>query len=233
MINTVIMVLDWFGILVFVTTGALAAARHQMDVFGFILLGTATGIGGGTIRDLLLGTTPVFWIVSPEYLIACVTMSVIVFFAVLIAHLHEDLLLKFDAVGLALFAVLGAERALSLQMGPVVSIAMGVVTSTFGGVVRDILRGKSPAILREEIYASAAFLGALVFVIASQTGFGRETALGLGFALALCIRLAAIQWHWALPRHHTALASSGADQTDCVCPRKEPGPRTAVCRSQR
>ncbi len=201
MIDHAMTFLDWFGVVVFATTGSLAAARKRMDLFGFILLGTATGIGGGTIRDTVLGATPVFWITSPGYLLACVAVSCAVFFLAHIPQSREALLLRFDAVGLALFAVLGADRTLAMSGGPVAAVAMGIVTATFGSVVRDILSGESPAILSREIYASAAFAGALMFVLLHESGAAREIAVTVGFSVAAAIRFGALHRGWSLPRY--------------------------------
>jgi len=200
MIDTLAAVLDWFGILVFATTGALAASRKQMDIVGFLLLGTTTGVGGGTICDVLLGL-PVFWIAGPGYLIACVIVSAATFF---LAHIPESrlaILLRFDAIGMALFAVTGADKTLAVGASPVVAVAMGVVTATFGGLIRDILGGESPVILSREIYATAALAGALLFVLLTWLNFNRELCLGVGFLVAAAIRLGALHWNWTLPRY--------------------------------
>ena len=201
MIDTLTNLLDWFEILVFATTGSLVASRKQMDIVGFLLLGTATGVGGGTLRDVLLGQLPVFWVVEPGYLIACVAVSAATFF---LAHIPESRLavvLRFDAIGMALFAVTGADKALALGVGPLVAVAMGVVTATFGGVLRDILGGESPVILSREIYVTAALAGAVTFVVMASLGGTRDFALVLGFLVAAAIRLGALQWDWTLPRY--------------------------------
>lgn len=172
-----------------------------MDIVGFVLLGTATGIGGGTIRDAVLGATPVFWVNSPGYLLACVVMSVAVFFLAHVPQSREDLLLRFDAVGLALFTVLGADKALAIGAGPVPAVAMVLVTATFGGIVRDVLSGEIPAILSREIYATAALAGVMAFVLLNGTVVPRETAIVAGFVLTLAIRFGALRWSWSLPRY--------------------------------
>lgn len=201
MFDPVMFWLDWFGVAVFATTGALAASRKQMDLVGFIMLGTVTGIGGGTIRDAILGNLPVFWIADPRYLITCVAVSGAAFFLAHIPQSRYRLLLQFDAVGLAAFAVIGTETALAAGAVPVVAIAMGVITATFGGIIRDVLGGESPAILRREIYVTAALLGASLFVVLLSAGLDRSSSLFCGFVVALAVRLGALRWQWTLPRY--------------------------------
>jgi uncharacterized membrane protein YeiH len=161
--QTAVAILDWSGVIVFAISGALVASRKQMDIVGFVLLGTVTGIGGGTLRDVLLGANPVFWINEPAYLVACVAVSGIVFFTAHIPQSRYKLLLWFDALGLGIFAVVGAEKALLMGAGPTVAIAMGVITATFGGILRDLLGAESPVVLSREIYVTAALAGAVSF----------------------------------------------------------------------
>ena len=148
--------LDWSGVIVFAISGALVASRKQMDIVGFVLLGTVTGVGGGTLRDVLLGTNSVFWINAPAYLVACVAVSGIVFFTAHIPQSRYQFLLWFDALGLGIFAVIGAEKALLIGSGPTVAIAMGVITATFGGILRDLLGAESPVVLSREIYVTGS-----------------------------------------------------------------------------
>jgi uncharacterized membrane protein YeiH len=195
-VTLLVTTLDMIGVAVFAVTGALVASRKQMDIVGFIFLGTVTGIGGGTVRDLVLGVTPVFWVKDPTYLLVCVGCSVLTFF---VAHMFKSrlrLLIWLDAVGLALFCVLGAEKALA--HGPVVAAAMGVVTATMGGMIRDILGGESPVILRRDIYATAALVGAVAY-LAMLPLVSRDIALFAGFSAALLLRGLALVKGWSLP----------------------------------
>ncbi len=205
MFQTATSVLDWLGILAFTVTGALVASRKQMDVVGFVVLGTVTGVGGGTLRDVLL-ELPVFWVREPAYLITCALACVFVFFAAHIPQSRYRYLLWLDAIGLALFSVTGAEKAVQAGADPTVAVAMGVMTATFGGIVRDVLGGESPVILSREIYASAALVGAVVFVALTVVGAPRELALGGGFAIGLIIRAAALRHGWSLPRYRQRLS---------------------------
>lgn len=201
MFDILIFWLDWFGVAIFATTGALVASRKQMDLIGFMLLGTATGIGGGSIRDALLGNLPVFWIGDARYLITCCLVSSATFFLAHIPQSRQALLLRLDAVGLAIFAVIGAETALLADAGPIAAIAMGVITASFGGIIRDILGGESPAVLRKEIYVTAALAGAAIYVGVVETGADRGLGLLCGFLGGLFIRLGALRLGWVLPRY--------------------------------
>jgi uncharacterized membrane protein YeiH len=171
-----------------------------MDVIGFVVLGTVTGIGGGTLRDLLLGL-PVFWVHEPAFLIVCALISVLVFFTAHFPASRYQYVLWLDAIGLAIFAVTGAEEATYAGADPIVAVAMGVMTATFGGILRDLLGGESPVILTREIYASAALVGAVVFIALTHLGLGREVAVGTGFALGLLVRGVALRYGWSLPRY--------------------------------
>jgi uncharacterized membrane protein YeiH len=194
-----LMVFDWFGIAIFAVTGALVASRKRMDIFGFILLGAATGIGGGSLRDVMLGQLPVFWAAEPASLAICIVVSAATFF---LAHIPESryrALLWFDAAGLSLFCVVGADRALEAGTGGFIAVAMGVMTATFGGVIRDILGGESPLVLRKEIYVTAALAGASAFVGLTAAGMPAVFATGTGFILCFAIRALALHYHWSLP----------------------------------
>jgi uncharacterized membrane protein YeiH len=199
--NTATAALDWLGVVVFAISGALVASRKQMDLVGFALLGTATGIGGGTLRDLLLGLGPVFWVREPAYLVVCVLVSGVVFVTAHVPQSRYKVLLWFDALGLALFAVTGAERALVAGAGPIVSVAMGVITAAFGGIIRDVLGGESPVVLSREVYVTAALAGAAVFVALSGLGLPRESALASGLLVGLIVRGTALHRGWSLPRY--------------------------------
>lgn len=203
MLQGIAAVLDWFGLVVFATTGALVASRKEMDIFGFALLATAAGIGGGTLRDVLLGQLPVFWVQQPAYLLVCVGVAALLFFTAHIPQSRLTLVLWLDAIGLALFAVTGAEKTLLSGAGPVVAVAMGVMTATFGGIIRDILGGETPIILSREIYVTAALLAALVFVAGLALGLTHPVALVSGFVAGFVLRAAALIWGWSLPRYRS------------------------------
>ena len=194
--------LEWAGVAVFALTGALVAARKQMDPFGFALLGTVTGIGGGTLRDILLGARPVPWIGDPTVVAICVAVSLAAFFT---AHHFESegrarTLLWADALGLALFAVTGSAKALGTGAPAVSAVVLGVITATFGGIIRDILAGDVPMVLRRDIYVTAALAGAGAFALLLLAAPEPLAALA-GFAVAFGARALAILKGWSLPQY--------------------------------
>jgi uncharacterized membrane protein YeiH len=189
------------GVGVFALTGALAAARRKLDIFGFALLGSVTGIGGGTLRDVLLDVGPVFWVADPAYILVCVAVSTIAFFGVPYLARSEKILLWADALGMALFCVLGAERALQAGNFAGVAVVMGVMSATFGGIVRDMICAQLPLMLRQEIYATCAAAGAGLYVLLAKLGVAESAALLAGFIAAFAIRAAALRFGWTLPAH--------------------------------
>ena len=202
MFDSAVIVLDWLGIVAFTMTGALVASRNQMDAVGFVLLGTVTGIGGGTLRDLLLGIEPILWIERPIYLAVCVAVSLSLFFTAHLVHSRYRLILWADAVGLALFATAGAERALSMGTAPIVAVTMGVITACFGGIIRDVLGHQRSIIFAREIYVTAAMAAALAYVLLDAVGAARELALFAGLAVGFGLRAGALSKGWSLPRYH-------------------------------
>jgi uncharacterized membrane protein YeiH len=203
MISSLTNVLDWLGVIVFAASGGLVASRKSMDIVGFALLASVTAIGGGTIRDVVLGLTPVFWVREPSVLLVSVSVGVVMFF---VAHLLQSrmrLLLWLDAIGLAIFCVTGAHTALAAGSGPSIAVAMGVASATFGGIIRDVLGGESPMVLRKEIYVTAALFGALAAMLVTGLQFDLATSLVAGFVTAFAIRAAALHWNLSLPRYES------------------------------
>ncbi|MDA4845190.1 trimeric intracellular cation channel family protein [Hoeflea poritis] len=198
---TLLTFLDYTGVAVFAATGALAASRKQLDIIGFLFFACATGVGGGTLRDLILGLTPVFWVREHLYLLICVAVAILIFFT---AHRLESRyrwLLWLDAAGLAVFSVMGAVIGLSATGSPVVAVVTGVLTATFGGVLRDLVSGEPTVLMRREIYVTAALLGALVFVLAVRLGLGGPLASVPAFLAAFILRGGAIRYGWTLPSY--------------------------------
>jgi len=194
---TTLVALDYLGVAVFAVTGALAAARSRHDVITFAAFAIVTGIGGGTLRDLLIGV-PVFWVHASGYIYICLAAAVAVWI------LGERpwrprALLWFDAVGLASYAVLGAAKALVAGVAPPVAVVMGALTATFGGIMRDLLAGQPSVLLRREIYVTAAVLAAGAFVAASSLGLDARLAAIAAVAAGFALRGGAIAFGWTLP----------------------------------
>ena len=194
---TPIQLLDYCGVAVFAATGALAASRKQLDIVGFIFLAAITGIGGGTLRDVILNV-PVFWIANTHYVLICAGMAVLVFFT---AHLLESRwrwLLWLDAIGLAAFAAMGTAKGLTITGSPTVALITGMLTATFGGILRDIVAGEPSVLLRPEIYVSAAGAAAAGYVVADRLTAAPELSALIAFALGLAVRGGALWFGWSL-----------------------------------
>lgn len=190
---------DLFGVIVFAITGSLAAGKKQLDLFGGMVLALVTALGGGTLRDLILGNDPIFWIADLTYIYLVIATAVAVFIIARYRKLPERTLLIADAFGLAIFSVLGAEVALQANAPGLVAIIMGMLTGVAGGIIRDILSNEIPLILQQEIYATAAIAGATVFVLLKQFSMLSQFNLALAAAVTLSLRLAAIKWKFSLP----------------------------------
>ena len=203
MFDNSVAVLDWLGIVAFTITGGLVAARNQMDAVGFVMLGTVTGIGGGTIRDVLLNVHPILWIERPQYLAVCIVVSLVVYFTAHRVHSRMRLILWTDAIGLALFATVGAERAISVGASPLVAIVMGAITACFGGIIRDLLGQTRSIIFSYEIYVTAAMGAATVFVVLQLLQFPREIDVIAGVTTGFALRAGALLWGWSLPHHRS------------------------------
>ncbi len=182
-------------------TGVLDAGRKQMDLIGVVMVGAATALGGGTVRDVLL-QRPVFWIADQVYLIVALATTLVVFFAVRNLRLPPRLFLVPDAFGLALFTIVGTQIALEWQAPWLAASLLGMITGVVGGVLRDVLCNEVPLIfVRGELYASAAWLGALTLVGLQALAVSPVIAAGAGMATVLGIRLAAMAFRITLPTY--------------------------------
>ncbi|MGR5205849.1 TRIC cation channel family protein [Vibrio sp. PID23_8] len=192
--------IDLFGTAVFAVSGVLLAGRLKMDPFGVIVLGSVTAIGGGTIRDMALGATPVFWITDTTYLwvifITCLLTMVLVRRP---KRLPWWVLPVCDAIGLAVFVGIGVEKALAYNASGMVAVIMGVITGCGGGIIRDVLAREVPMVLRSEVYATACIIGGIFHTTALSMGYDHSVALLAGVISTLMIRLGAIRWHLSLP----------------------------------
>lgn len=190
-------VLDYAAVAVFGASGALAAARRKHDIITFGFFAAVTGVGGGTLRDLLIGA-PVFWVGRPEYIVVCL-VGALAIWVLGWGQGRERLLLWLDALGMAAYAVVGALKATSLGVPPVSAVIMGVLTSTFGGVIRDVLAHEPSILLRRELYVTPALIGASVFAALHAFGLPPIVSGTMGFLAAFAVRAGAILFGWQMP----------------------------------
>jgi uncharacterized membrane protein YeiH len=190
---------DLFGTAVFAITGALAAGRKQMDIFGVVVLGCVTALGGGTLRDVILGIHPVFWVSDTTYLGVATIAAVGTFLLARRWRLPSKFLLYADAVGLAVFTVIGFQKGVQGTHEYSIGIVMGVATGVVGGIIRDLLSGEIPLILRREIYASASLCGALLLTLLYPLRLPSLFIISVSALTTLFIRLAALYWNLSLP----------------------------------
>jgi uncharacterized membrane protein YeiH len=191
--------LDLFGIAVFAASGSLAAARRGQTLVTFSFFALVTGVGGGTVRDLLIGA-PVFWVQDWRFPATCLATAAMVWIAPK-AIWNPRALDWFDAVGLAVYAVFGAWKSLSLGVGPLPAMMMGVITACVGGIIRDILAGEPSILLKPEIYVTAAALAALLFVGMFWMGAPLSVATSTGVLAGFALRALAILRGWAIPSY--------------------------------
>lgn len=193
-------VLDIVGTIVFALSGALLAVRKDLDIFGVVVLSVAAGLGGGMLRDVLLDAAPPVAIDNELYMLVAIGAGVLGFlFHPRIGRLNQSVRLL-DALGLGVFAVVGSMKTLDAGLGPVSAVLLGVLTGVGGGIIRDLLGGEIPLVLRRDIYAFAALIGATACVVILETGLGTELATGVGIGSTLIIRVLAIRYGWQAPR---------------------------------
>jgi uncharacterized membrane protein YeiH len=191
---------DFAGTAVFAATGVLASARRRMDWIGALVLAIVTATGGGTLRDLLTGQLPVFWIRQPIYLWIATGTALVMLPLLHKIRFPERALLLPDAIGLALYTWIGCEKAQLLGLAGIVVALLGVMTGTAGGLIRDVLSAQVPNILRKgELYAAASIPGAVVFVVLKSLQATPHAIAAACMLTVLAIRLAAIRWHLTLP----------------------------------
>jgi uncharacterized membrane protein YeiH len=193
-----IIAIDILGTFVFALSGVIAAVEKKFDLFGTIILAFVTAIGGSTLRDVLIGQTPVGWMKSDVHVwIILLALPVSYFFLKQLLRLRKTFLL-FDTIGIGLFTILGLETALDSGLSPVIAIMMGVVSAVFGGVIRDVLSNQVPLIFRKEIYAFACLAGALVYMGLDYLSIWSELKLVLSILTVIAIRLLSIRFKWSI-----------------------------------
>lgn len=180
-------------------TGALAAGRQKMDLFGVSVIACVTAIGGGSLRDVLLGHYPLVWVEKPHFLLVIVGAAIVtVSISVLMQH-FRTLFLVLDAVGLSAFAVIGTQIALEMGHGFIIAVVASVLTGVFGGVLRDLLCDRIPLVFQNELYASVAFLATCVYFLMMAAGASENVTVMVSVLVAFSTRLLSLWRGWALP----------------------------------
>ena len=202
-LDTFIYISDMIGVIACAISGVLVASRLRMDPFGMLVLAGVTGIGGGTLRDMMMGATPVFWIVDPSYIYVILVTALLVALWLYnhgtMRRFSTYLLPVVDAFGLAIFTVIGTNKALTLGFTPEIAVVMGGVTGVGGGMIRDVLAGQVPFVLRKEVYATASILGAVLYVTCREFDVNVISSMLIAMCGTLSLRLSAIVWRLKLP----------------------------------
>jgi uncharacterized membrane protein YeiH len=199
LLNTLLVVFDLGGTFVFALSGATAAVKHRLDLFGVLVLSFAAGNSGGIARDVMIGAVPPAAISDWRYVAVSMLAGLITFYWYRSINRLSSPVLVFDAAGLALFAVSGAGKALAFHAGPVAATLLGMLTGIGGGMVRDVLVREIPTVLRTELYAIAALIGAAVVVSGSMLHLSSSGAAAVGAVLCFGLRFMAIRYGWQLP----------------------------------
>lgn len=192
--------LDLCAVAVCAITATLEARHRELDWFGVVVIAVISGVGGGTLRDILLGRLPVYWIHDPIYVVVGSCAATLTFFLSRHLKLPSNFFLIPDAIGLALFTVIGTSVALTLGTPWLIAALMGIITGVFGGIIRDILCNEIPLIFRTDIYATASLIGALLLIILDSYHVNHNLAIILSMMVIIITRLLAIRWHIHLPK---------------------------------
>jgi uncharacterized membrane protein YeiH len=197
--DEILLILTYIAVIASAISGALEARKNELDIVGATTIAFVTAFGGGTIRDLLLGRTPVFWVLDPGLTIAAFIVSMLSYYR--LDHISNRLFTVVDAIGLGLFSILGATYTLQLELSPIIAVPMGVVTGVFGGVLRDLLCNRIPQIFRHntELYATCSFIGTGIFVLLIWFNIGNFLSAIIGAGIIFTMRLAAVRFRLTLP----------------------------------
>ncbi len=199
--------LDILGTLAFAISGAFRGVKYELDWLGVTVLAIATGVGGGIIRDLLLGSIPPTALTNQTYIITCIIGAIMVICMASKIATQWNLVMAADAVGLSVFTAIGAAKAEAISGVPITTILMAMLTSSGGGVIRDLFVKEIPAVLTTDFYATAALLGGVIFIITGKLGFSHDIRLITTIVITLFLRVLAMKFHIRLPKVHSLSAS--------------------------
>lgn len=192
--------LDFAGTVAFAVSGALTAMNKRLDAFGVFIICFVTAVGGGTLRDVLIGKTPVMWMHNLIYVyIVIASFFITIFFRKKLDGLRKSMLF-FDTIGLGIFTIIGIEKGLAIDLNPIICIALGTITASFGGVIRDILCNEIPAIFREEIYATACVFGGILFFMMYFLNVPQHVNVVVTSLVIIAVRFLSIKFRWSLPK---------------------------------
>lgn len=191
--------IDILGTIAFTISGVLVALSKRMDPFGILIIAFVTAVGGGTLRDILIGITPVSWMNNMTYTYVIIISTIFaIIFKRRLEHLRKSLLL-FDTIGIGLYTVVGVEKGISAGLNPIICVALGTISACFGGVIRDILCNEIPVIFRKEIYATACIVGGFSYFLIQKLPIELDIAFALAGAIVIIIRLLAVKFKISLP----------------------------------
>lgn len=197
---TIILLLDYIGTCVFAISGALAGMRHRFDPFGVLILGAVTAVGGGSLRDVLIGRTPVGWMQDINYAYLIITGTLIaILFRKYLVYVRRTMFL-FDSIGLGLFTIIGVEIGVATGLNPVICVLIGTLSASFGGVIRDILSNEVPLIFHKEVYASLSILGGITYLLLQETALPSNWAYVLTSSMVVVLRILAVRRNWMIPK---------------------------------
>lgn len=191
--------LDILGTIAFAISGVLLAFNKRMDLFGILIIAFVTAVGGGTLRDILIGETPVSWMKDMTYTYVILASAIFaVIFRKKIDYLRTSLFL-FDTIGIALYTLVGIEKGINAELHPIICVALGTMTACFGGVIRDILCNEIPVIFRKEIYATACILGGITYFLLTRLPIDENVVFIISGVVVILVRLLAVKFKIALP----------------------------------
>jgi uncharacterized membrane protein YeiH len=203
-VPVLIQILDLFGTMAFAVTGAFKAIEHKSDIVGIIILSTITGVAGGVIRDIIFGKFPPTVVINPLYLVVTVVTGIVIFILYPSIKIHWNLFLKFDAVGLGVFTIIGASIAYNIFGLNFLTMAFaGVLTAVGGGILRDVFVNEVPLVFVKELYASTSFIGVIILFVMLAMGINLYSATIPSILAVTSIRLLAMKYNWNLPRART------------------------------